>query len=100
MPKTLVRKSAGKRIVSQTTISPAFQTTLAAEAVRTLKLRPGMKLSQTVEGNRLILEPLEDVDHLAGSLGANKPPISISKMNKGTKAAIAAASRQGTRRRA
>lgn len=89
---TIHRKaSPARRISGQSTISSALQTTLAAEAVRALGLRPGMKLSQTVEGNRLILEPLSDVETLAGSLGGKKPPVSIEKMTKGAKAAIARA---------
>lgn len=86
-----------RRISAQTTISPAFQTTLAAEAVRALNLRPGMILSQTVEGNRLILEPLHDVDSLAGSLGPGRPTVSIEKMKQGAKAAMAQAARQALR---
>lgn len=84
-----------RRISARTTISPAFQTTLAAEAVRALKLRPGMMLSQTVEGNRLILEPLHDVESLAGSLGRGRAPVSIERMNAGTNAALAKAGRKG-----
>lgn len=80
-----------RRISAQTTISPAFQTTLAAEAVRALGLRPGMMLSQTVEGNRLILEPLHDVESLAGSLGTGRAPLGIAKMKQGAKAAMAQA---------
>ena len=92
---TLQRKlPTSRRISAQTTISPAFQTTLAAEAVRALNLRPGMILSQTVEGNRLILEPLHDVDSLAGSLGPGRPTVSIEKMKQGAKAAMAQAARQ------
>lgn len=92
------RKTVARRkIVTQTTISPAFQTTLAAEAVRALKLRPGMILSQTVEGNRLILEPLQDVDSLAGSLGKGRAPVSLEKMNQGAKKALAQAGRKGLR---
>ena len=34
-----------------------------------LSLRPGQRVNQIVEGKRLILEPVEDVDALAGSLG-------------------------------
>ncbi len=86
-----------RRISAQTTISPAFQTTLAAEAVRALRLRPGMMLSQTVEGNRLILEPLHDVDSLAGSLGTGCAPVGIEKMNQGAKAALARAGRKALR---
>lgn len=95
---SLQRKATTRRkIATQTTISPAFQTTLAAEAVRALKLRPGMILSQTVEGNRLILEPLQDVDALAGSLGKGRAPVSLEKMSHGAKAAIAQAGRKGLR---
>ena len=95
---TLQRKlPASRRISAQTTISPAFETTLAAEAVRALRLRPGMILSQTVEGNRLILEPLDDVDSLAGSLGTGRAPVSIEKMKHGAKAAMAQAGRKALR---
>lgn len=90
------KRPASRRISTQTTISPAFQTTLAAEAVRALKLRPGMILSQTVEGNRLILEPLHDVDSLAGSLGTGRAPVSVEKMKQGAKAAMARAGRKAT----
>lgn len=91
---TLQRKLPTRRISAQTTISPAFQTTLSAEAVRALGLRPGMILSQTVEGNRLILEPLHDVESLAGSLGTGRPSVGIEKMNRGAKAALALAGRK------
>ena len=56
-----------------------------------------MMLSQTVEGNRLILEPLHDVDSLAGSLGTGRPPVSIEKMKQGAKAAMAQAGRKALR---
>ena len=88
MPTLQRKRPASRRISAQTTISPAFQTTLAAEAVRALNLRPGMMLSQTVEGNRLILEPLHDVDSLAGSLPGSRAG-QRRKMNQGAKAALA-----------
>lgn len=91
MPTIQRNLSQPRRVSAQTTISPAFQTTLTAEAVRALGLKPGMKLSQTVEGNRLILEPLQDVNALAGSLGKRRAPVSIDKMNQGAKAALAKA---------
>ncbi len=97
MPPFQRRLPASRRISAQTTISPAFQTTLAAEAVRALSLRPGMILSQTVEGSRLILEPLHDVDSLAGSLGTGRAPVSIEKMKHGAKAAMAQAGRKALR---
>ncbi len=53
-----------------------------------------MILSQTVEGNRLILEPLHDVDSLAGSLGTGRAPVSIEKMKQGARAAMVQAGRK------
>lgn len=55
--------------MTQTKISKAYQTTISAEAIRMLGLRPGQRVNQIVEGKRLILELAEDVDALAGSLG-------------------------------
>ncbi|MDB6115031.1 MAG: hypothetical protein JWQ62_1976 [Lacunisphaera sp.] len=95
MPAIQRKPALSRRISTRTTISPAFQTTLAAEAVRALKLRPGMMLSQTVEGDRLILEPLHDVESLAGSLGRGRAPVSIARLNAGAKAALAKAGRKG-----
>ena len=95
MPTQQRKRSVSPRISARTTISPAFQTTLAAEAVRALGLRPGMMLSQTVEGNRLVLEPLHDVDSLAGSLGQGRASVGIEKMNRDARAALAHAGRQG-----
>ena len=56
-------------IMTQTKISKAYQTTISAEAIRVLGLRPGQRVNQIVDGKRLILELVEDVDALAGSLG-------------------------------
>jgi bifunctional DNA-binding transcriptional regulator/antitoxin component of YhaV-PrlF toxin-antitoxin module len=94
MPTLQRKRPAVRRLATRTTISPAFQTTLAAEAVRALGLRPGMLLSQSVEGNRLILEPLQDVDELAGSLGQRQPSVGVEKMNRGSRAALARAGRK------
>lgn len=84
-----------RRIAVRTTISPAFQTTLTAEVVRALDLRPGMMLSQTVEGNLIVLEPLHDVESLAGSLGRNRAQVPLEKMKAGAKAAMARAGSKG-----
>ena len=97
MPTHQRKLPESRRISAQTTISPAFQITLAGGAVRALGLRPGMMLSQTVEGNRLILEPLHDVDSLASSLGTGRAPVSIEKMKQGAKAAMAQAGRKALR---
>jgi bifunctional DNA-binding transcriptional regulator/antitoxin component of YhaV-PrlF toxin-antitoxin module len=81
--------------MTQTTISKAFQTTLSAEAIRILGLRPGQRVNQIVEGNRLILEPLEDVDALAGSLGKGKRTHSIDEIKAAARKGIAKAGAAG-----
>jgi bifunctional DNA-binding transcriptional regulator/antitoxin component of YhaV-PrlF toxin-antitoxin module len=77
--------------MTQTKISRAFQTTISAEAIRMLGLRPGQLVNQIVEGNRLILEPVEDVDALAGSLGRKGKAVSIEDMNAAARKGIAKA---------
>lgn len=64
--------------MTQTKISKAYQTTISAEAIRRLGLRPGQRVNQIVEGKRLILELVEDVDALAGSLRKGKRTHSIA----------------------
>jgi bifunctional DNA-binding transcriptional regulator/antitoxin component of YhaV-PrlF toxin-antitoxin module len=81
--------------MTQTKISKAFQTTLSAEAIRILGLRPGQRVNQIVEGNRLILEPLEDVDALAGSLGKGKRTHSIDEIKAAARKGIAKAGAAG-----
>jgi bifunctional DNA-binding transcriptional regulator/antitoxin component of YhaV-PrlF toxin-antitoxin module len=68
--------------MTSTKISKAFQTTISAEAIRLLGLRPGQRVNQMVEGNRLIMEPVEDVDTLAGSLGTEKRAPTIQEMKE------------------
>jgi hypothetical protein len=89
------KKQPGRGFATQTKISPSFQTTISVAAVRALKLRPGMKLTQTVEGNRLILEPLQDVDALAGSLGTGRISVTVEEQNKRAKSSIARAAMKG-----
>ena len=50
-------------------ISKTFQIKISAEAIRAVGLRPGEWVNQTVEGRRVILVRVENVDDLAGSLG-------------------------------
>lgn len=75
--------------MTQTKISKVFQTTISAEAIRLLGLRPGQRVNQIVEGKRLILEPVEDVEALAGSLGKGNRAHSVEEMKKAAKGAIA-----------
>jgi virulence-associated protein VagC len=58
-------------------------------------LRPGQRVNQIVEGNRLILEPLEDVDALAGSLGKGKRTHSIDEIKAAARKGIAKAGAAG-----
>lgn len=81
--------------MTQTKISKAFQTTISAEAIRMLGLRPGQRVNQIVEGKRLILELVEDADALAGSLGKGKKAHSVDQMKAAGSKAIAKAGAAG-----
>jgi len=81
--------------MKQTRITSAFQTTISAEAIRVLGLRPGQRVNQIVEGKRLILEPVEDVDALAGSLGTGRKAPSIEEMKSTARKGIAKAGMAG-----
>ena len=81
--------------MTQTKISKAYQTTLSAEAIRALGLRPGMRVNQFIEGKRLVLEPVEDVEQLAGSLGKSKRGASVSEIKASARRRIAAAGAAG-----
>jgi bifunctional DNA-binding transcriptional regulator/antitoxin component of YhaV-PrlF toxin-antitoxin module len=74
--------------MTQTKISKAFQTTISAEAIRRLGLQPGQRVNQIVEGNRLILELVEDVDALAGSLGKGRRADSVDEMKAAARKGI------------
>ena len=86
-------------LMTSTKISKAYQTTISAEAIRRLGLRPGQRVNQIVEDTRLILEPVEDADALAGSLGARKrvPSPSVEELKKSTRRGIARAGMKGMR---
>jgi len=81
--------------MTQTRISKAYQTTISAEAIRLLGLRPGQRVNQIVEGKRLILELVEDVDALAGSLGKGRGTHSIDEMKLAARKGIAKAGSAG-----
>ena len=81
--------------MTQTKISKAFQTTISAEAIRLLGLRPGQRVNHIVEGKRLILELVEDVDALAGSLGKGKGTHSVEEMKAAAWKGIAKAGAAG-----
>ncbi|MGO8700917.1 MAG: AbrB/MazE/SpoVT family DNA-binding domain-containing protein [Limisphaerales bacterium] len=81
--------------MTQTKISKAFQTTISAEAIRALGLRPGQRVNQIVEGKRLIMELVEDSDALAGSLGKGKRAHSVEEMRAAGRKGIAKAGASG-----
>lgn len=81
--------------MTQTKISKVFQTTISAEAIHRLGLRPGQRLNQIVEGHRLILEPVEDADALAGSLGRGKRRHSTEEIRAAAHRGIAKAGAAG-----
>jgi bifunctional DNA-binding transcriptional regulator/antitoxin component of YhaV-PrlF toxin-antitoxin module len=81
--------------MTQTKISRAFQTTISAEAIRRLGLRPCQRVNQIVEGNRLVLEPVEDADALAGSLGRDKRAHSVEEMKAAARKGITKAGAAG-----
>jgi hypothetical protein len=56
-----------------------------------------MYFNQYIEGKKLVLEPVEDVDALAGSLNTGKRAISIRAMKAAARAAIAEAGMAGIR---
>ena len=85
--------------MTQTKISKAFQTTISAEAIRMLGLRPGQRVNQIVEGKRLIMELVEDADTLAGSLGKGKKAQahSVEEIKAAGKAGVTKAGAMGLR---
>jgi bifunctional DNA-binding transcriptional regulator/antitoxin component of YhaV-PrlF toxin-antitoxin module len=81
--------------MTQTKISKAFRITISAEAIRRLGLRRGQRLNQIVEGNRLILEPVEDADALAGSLGHGKRTHSADEIREAARKGLTKAGAAG-----
>ena len=81
--------------MTQTKISKAFQTTILAEAIRALGLRPGQRVNQIVEGKRLVIELVEDVDALAGSLGRGHGTHGIEDLKAAARKGMAKAGQAG-----
>ena len=70
------------------TLSSKNQTTLSAEHVKRLKLLPGIRLKQWVEGNRIIIESLADVSTAFGAIKPKRKFRSIAEETEGMEAAI------------
>ena len=70
------------------TLTGKNQTTLGMEFVKLLGLEPGTRLKQSLEGNRIIIEPLQDMMSAFGSLADSEPGTSIKEETAGMEAAI------------
>jgi hypothetical protein len=71
------------------TLSAKNQTTLAIELVRSLNLAPGARFKQWVEGNRIVLEPIDDIMTAYGSLKSSAPSASIADETEAAEISIA-----------
>ena len=70
------------------TLSPKNQTTLSVEFVRQLNLRAGMKLRQSLENGKIILQPVPDVSTAFGALKPKRKFVSIEEETQGMEKAI------------
>jgi hypothetical protein len=73
-----------------TTLSGKNQTTLGMEFVKSLGLMPGARLKQSLEGNRIIIEPIGDVMSAFGSLKSEIKAGSIAEETEAAERAMAA----------
>lgn len=67
-----------------TTLSGKNQTTIGIEFVKSLGLEPGAKLKQSLEGNRIIIEPIGDI---MSAFGALKSSVEMGTIAEETEAA-------------
>jgi hypothetical protein len=88
----------GPSYMTISTLSSKNQTTLSAAVVKELKLTPGMRLRQRVEGKRIIIEPLDDVSTAFGALKPKRKFRSIAEETAGMESAIANESVRGERK--
>ena len=70
------------------TLSPKNQTTLSVEFVRRLKLRAGMRLKQTIENGKIVLQPVPDVSTAFGAIKTKRKYVSIEEETEGMEKAI------------
>ena len=70
------------------TLSQKNQTTLSVEFVRQLNLRAGMRLKQSVEGGKIILQPVPDISTAFGALKPKRKFVSIEEETKGMEKAV------------
>ena len=71
------------------TLSTKNQTTLSVEFVRRLKLRAGMRLKQSIENGKIVLQPVPDVSTAFGALKPKRKFVSIEEETEAAEKAIA-----------
>ena len=70
------------------TLSTKNQTTLNIAFVRRLKLRTGMRLKQSIENGKIVLQPVPEVSTAFGALKPKQKFTSIEAETKGMEKAI------------
>ena len=84
-----LRKAKQRNTLTISTLSPKNQTTLSIEFVRRLKLRAGMRLKQSIENGRIVLQPVPDVSTAFGALKPKRKFVSIEEETEAAEKAIA-----------
>lgn len=84
-----------------TVVSSKYQTTLGSEVRSALGIRPGMRMKQTVEDGRIVLEPIGDVMTAYGVFKnyAKSPPATIAEETEAAERSMAEDSMKSTRNR-
>ena len=72
-----------------TTLTGKNQTTLGMEFVKLLGLRPGARLRQSLDGHRIIIEPIGDVMSAYGALKSDIKAGSIAEETEAAEGSIA-----------
>jgi bifunctional DNA-binding transcriptional regulator/antitoxin component of YhaV-PrlF toxin-antitoxin module len=72
-----------------TTLTGKNQTTLGMEFVKLLGLKPGTRLRQSLEGHRIIIEPIGDVMTAYGALKSDIKAGSIAEETEAAERSIA-----------
>lgn len=71
------------------TLSAKNQTTVNADLVKLLGLRPGTRLRQWVEANHIVLAPVEDIATAYGAFDANgRAMVSFEEERKAMQKAV------------
>lgn len=72
-----------------TTLSTKHQTSVSAEVVRALKLKPGTKFRHWSENGRIIYEPVKDIMSTYGIFASGQPALSREEEKARMERAIA-----------